>query len=534
MNYLFLDEADKMIELGHFKELDKILSFIYQKEVRMKSDFPMIKNAQQTETLEDFYIKGPGGKMVSLNDSSLNILHENEYILQNENDNDFEENGDVETNDEFQEENVDEEENLETEWTEDQENLDEDDFAQEEGEEDNYDENEENYEDEESNLNDQDDAEVPKYRRTIVLSATLASSYDNRKKSKKRKDKGKGKGKKKEKEVTKIKGGETTSFKLETLMKKIQFNGKPKLIDLTQESKIPETLIEYKCLCTDEEKILYIYHFLRENPDKSFIIFANTIPAAKRVFAVLTKLEIPAVCLHSEMQQRQRLKKLEKFSNKQSLVLVCTDVASRGLDIPQVNFVVHYQIPRDCDTYVHRSGRTARIGHEGVAYALVGPSDKPNYNSICKKLRDGEGIQTITLSKNALDKIQEMVEAATELEHGEFLLQKQKKSKEWFAKNAKQAEMMIDEDLEKELEETNEEINKKRKIVTKGQISYNKIKQNTKQQLINPKKSKSVFLDSFQIANMSSMISSYGLQKAGVNDTTKVKGRSSHRKGRRK
>lgn len=53
--------------------------------------------------------------------------------------------------------------------------------------------------------------------------------------------------------------------------------------------------------------------------------------------------------------------------------MVCTDIAARGLDLPKIKNVVHYQVPIDIDTYVHRSGRTARIGEEGISYVLIGP-----------------------------------------------------------------------------------------------------------------------------------------------------------------
>jgi len=573
LNYLVMDEADKMIEMGHFKELDKILNFIYTREKATKNNITFLQEGGEDDfnlNLDDFYVKGAGGKKISLKGSNLTVINENAHMIKNLKKNiqatldeqeeekveeeaeelegeQLEGEGEVEVDDEIEDEEIEVEgegEEIEEEQQEEIEGdfddqIEEDEDIQEEEE---IEEEEEEIEEEEeqqqpeekvkrgrnkkhNKKNPQEEMieikeKRPKYRRTIVLSATLASSYDNRDvNNKKQKGKNKGKGKKKSnEEMTKIKGGETTSFKMETLMKKIEFNGKPKLIDLTLESKLPETLTEYKILCTDEEKVLYIYHLIKENPGQNFIIFANTIPAAKRVHAVLQKLDVPAVCLHSEMQQRQRLSKLEKFSNSQSPVLVCTDVASRGLDIPTVHHVIHYQIPAECDTYVHRSGRTARIGREGTAYALVGPSDKKKYGAICYKLRSGEGLKTIALSKLALDKIQEMVHAATALEHGEFLLQKQKKEKEWYTKNAKEAGMMIDDDLQQELDNATEEITKKRKIVTNSKMNYQKIKQNTGQKLINPNKSRSVFLDVSQIARLSGLLTNPTSVKGKINN----------------
>jgi len=572
-----------MIEMGHFKELDKILSFIYTKESTTKRNITFLQEGGEGEdNFEDFYIKDAAGNKISLKDSKFTFLNENAHMIKRikndqvpmydeegnpeeeveggeddiegeEEKEDEEELEEVEVDDEIEEEEEEEDqEEIEGEFDDEvgliTEENEEGDLADEDEDEEEVEEEPEEIEEEEPEEPEEDtqrgrgrgrdrrnkkkkepeeelvadpNEKRHKYRRTIVLSATLANSYDIRDQNKKkRKGKGKGKGKKHngKEEMTKVKGGETTSFKMETLMKKIEFNGKPKLIDLTQESKLPETLTEYKCLCTDEEKVLYIYHLLKENPGKNFIIFANTIPAAKRVHAVLTKLDIPAVCLHSEMQQRQRLSKLEKFTSQESPVLVCTDVASRGLDIPTVHFVIHYQIPKDCDTYVHRSGRTARIGREGTAYALVGPNDKKNYYNVCKELRGGEGLQSIVLSKLALDKIQEMVDAATKLEHGEFLLQKQRKNNEWYLKNAKEAGMLIDDELQKHLDETTEEITKKRKIVTNSKVNYQKIKQNTGKKLINPNKSRSVFLDVSQISKLTNILNDPQARKAKINN----------------
>ena len=91
------------------------------------------------------------------------------------------------------------------------------------------------------------------------------------------------------------------------------------------------------------------------------------------------------------MQQKARLKALDRFTNSTSStsVLLCTDVAARGLDIASVHHVVHYQLPRTADTYVHRSGRTARAGREGVSLQLVSPEEKSLQRELFKSLGRG-------------------------------------------------------------------------------------------------------------------------------------------------
>merc|ERR1712083_356847 len=78
-----------------------------------------------------------------------------------------------------------------------------------------------------------------------------------------------------------------------------------------------------------------------------------------------------SICLHGQMTQSQRLGALSGFKAKENRILVCTDVASRGLDVPAVDLVVNYDIPKNSKDYIHRVGRTARAGRSGRAVSLV-------------------------------------------------------------------------------------------------------------------------------------------------------------------
>ena len=91
-------------------------------------------------------------------------------------------------------------------------------------------------------------------------------------------------------------------------------------------------------------------------------------------------------CIHGDKSQEERDWALREFREGRVSMLVATDVAARGLDISGIDFVVHYQLPRSTETYVHRSGRTARASAGGLAIALVEPSDQPTYKRICREL----------------------------------------------------------------------------------------------------------------------------------------------------
>ena len=108
---------------------------------------------------------------------------------------------------------------------------------------------------------------------------------------------------------------------------------------------------------------------------RSAIIFVSTCERAALVSGILTELGVANVALHSLLSQNRRLASLGKFKSQQVRVMVATDVASRGLDIPTVDLVLNAELPRRPVDYVHRVGRTARAGRRGRAVSLVGERD---------------------------------------------------------------------------------------------------------------------------------------------------------------
>lgn len=159
----------------------------------------------------------------------------------------------------------------------------------------------------------------------------------------------------------------------------------PKTVDVTHGKGTSTTLTESRITCAINEKDYYIYYFLRKHPGRT-LIFCNSIGCVKRVTTILNLLNCNALPLHASMQQRQRLKNLEHFKEKSNAILVATDVAARGLDIPRIEHVLHYQTPRTSESYVHRSGRTARASKDGITVLLIEPTELPNYLKLCRTL----------------------------------------------------------------------------------------------------------------------------------------------------
>ncbi|XP_072895275.1 ATP-dependent RNA helicase DDX24 [Hemitrygon akajei] len=234
-----------------------------------------------------------------------------------------------------------------------------------------------------------------------------------------------------------------TEAKLEALIHKVGLRGKPKVIDLSRKEGTVETLTETRIQCEVEEKDIYLYYFLLQYPGRT-MVFANSIDCIKRLNALLTILECCPLPLHANMHQKQRLKNLERFAERESCVLLTTDVAARGLDIPNVQHVIHYQMPRTTEIYVHRSGRTARATKAGLALMLVGPGDVVHFKKICKALGKDEDVPLFPVQAKCMSAIQVRVNVARRIEKMEYQHNKAQQHNSWF----QQAAEALDVDLE--------------------------------------------------------------------------------------
>jgi ATP-dependent RNA helicase DDX24/MAK5 len=176
---------------------------------------------------------------------------------------------------------------------------------------------------------------------------------------------------------------------LQNVVNRIDFYDKePIYINLSNEKLTAAGIFEAKIDCLLDEKDIYLYHLLILYKCKT-IVFANSIDAIRRLASVLKTVQVDCYCLHAEMQQKQRLKNLERFAASSQSCLIASDVASRGLDIPKVDLIVHYQLPRSADIYVHRAGRTGRAQQKGTSIMLCSPEEKSLYKKVMHMLKNG-------------------------------------------------------------------------------------------------------------------------------------------------
>ncbi|XP_071894451.1 ATP-dependent RNA helicase DDX24 [Anas platyrhynchos] len=234
--------------------------------------------------------------------------------------------------------------------------------------------------------------------------------------------------------------------KLEMLMEKVGIKGKPKVIDLTRKEATVETLTETRIHCDTNEKDYYLYYFLLQYPGRT-MVFANSIDCIKRLSSLLSILNCDPLPLHANMHQKQRLKNLERFAERESCVLLTTDVAARGLDIPNVQHVIHYQVPRTSELYVHRSGRTARAANEGLSLLLIGPDDLINFRKIYKTLEKSEELPFFPVETKYMTSIKERMNLARQIEKAEFFNSRAKQHDSWLQQAAEALEVDLDDDL---------------------------------------------------------------------------------------
>ncbi|KAJ1020689.1 hypothetical protein NDA16_004081 [Ustilago loliicola] len=131
------------------------------------------------------------------------------------------------------------------------------------------------------------------------------------------------------------------------------------------------TLKQHYMFMPFAHKDTYLVHLANEQAGHSIIVFTRTVHDSQRLSILLRLLGFPAIPLHGQLSQQARLGALNKFKTGGRSILVATDVASRGLDIPAVDLVVNYDIPTNSKDYIHRVGRTARAGRSGRSVTLV-------------------------------------------------------------------------------------------------------------------------------------------------------------------
>ncbi|XP_067627290.1 ATP-dependent RNA helicase DDX24 [Eurosta solidaginis] len=235
---------------------------------------------------------------------------------------------------------------------------------------------------------------------------------------------------------------QTPGMKIQSLIEELGIS-QPKIVDITSSQQTAQTLTECRLICQIDQKDYYLYYFLQRHPGRT-IVFCNSIDCVKRLATIFGLLECAPLPLHANMIQKQRLKNLEKFRDNVNGLLIATDVAARGLDIPNVEHVIHYQVPRTSENYVHRSGRTARANKNGITVMFMEPGEVKNYVKLYKTLDRTEDLPLFPVSEQYLRAVKERVNLAREVDKQELKLRRTQSEIGWMKKQAEEMDMIID------------------------------------------------------------------------------------------
>jgi ATP-dependent RNA helicase DDX18/HAS1 len=157
-----------------------------------------------------------------------------------------------------------------------------------------------------------------------------------------------------------------------------------------------------------ESRFLVLYTFLRKNRKKKMMVFLSSCDAVKFYYELLNYIELPVMALHGKQKQSVRTRTFSQFCNAQVATLLCTDIAARGLDIPNVDWIVQFDPPDDPKEYIHRVGRTARGSNASGNALLILRPEEVNFLVYLKKAKIP--LKEYELTENKIVNIQPQLE----------------------------------------------------------------------------------------------------------------------------
>jgi ATP-dependent RNA helicase DDX18/HAS1 len=158
---------------------------------------------------------------------------------------------------------------------------------------------------------------------------------------------------------------------------KLSLKGDPVYINVDEQNdtSTAEGLEQGFVTVEADKRFLLLFTFLRKNQKKKAIVFFSSCNAVKFYSELLNYIDVPVMELHGRQKQQKRTSTFNEFCSAEKGILLCTDVAARGLDIPHVDWIVQFDPPDDPRDYIHRVGRTARAGKQGRSLLFLLPSE---------------------------------------------------------------------------------------------------------------------------------------------------------------
>ena len=174
------------------------------------------------------------------------------------------------------------------------------------------------------------------------------------------------------------------SATIDDKIKKLAYSivSKPIRIEIAPKDRVSKNITHSVAHIAMDDKRFFLERIIKQNPDKKILVFVRTKVRAERVAAALTRMGLENQTIHGDKEQTDRLRVMQSFKKGTNRVMIATDVSARGIDIPEVDFVVNYDLPEETEKYVHRVGRTGRGVHKGRAVSFSSPEEQPLLEAI--------------------------------------------------------------------------------------------------------------------------------------------------------
>ena len=153
-------------------------------------------------------------------------------------------------------------------------------------------------------------------------------------------------------------------------------------IQLSKNDPVAKNIEHSVCFVDMDHKRFFLERVINENPDSKILAFVRTKVRAERVAKAMLRADIKSLTIHGDKDQQERSKVLKDFREGSINLLIGTDVTARGIDIPDIQIVINYDLPEEAENYVHRVGRTGRGDRKGNAYSFCAPSEKDKLKEI--------------------------------------------------------------------------------------------------------------------------------------------------------
>ncbi|HSH18951.1 MAG TPA: DEAD/DEAH box helicase [Draconibacterium sp.] len=161
-------------------------------------------------------------------------------------------------------------------------------------------------------------------------------------------------------------------------IKKLAYSlvSKPIRIQISPKNPVAKNIEHYVAFIEMDDKRAFLERLINENPESKILVFVRTKVRAERVKKAMERVQITSETIHSDKEQKMRTETMDKFKSGEVKLLIATDISARGIDIPNVDFVVNYDLPEVPENYVHRVGRTGRGTKKGQAVSFCSSEEK--------------------------------------------------------------------------------------------------------------------------------------------------------------